>query len=124
MSAALLLAALLAQSAPVVTVEGVEGALDRVDVAYAELSRGQNRAAIDRIRANPALSDDPAALINLGTATARLGDRAGARDYYMAALTSRDRYDLELADGRWMDSRQAARAAIAGLATDRMLAVR
>jgi len=67
---------------------------------------------------------DPAAQINLGTAMARLGQRDAARDHYRVALSSRDRYDLELADGRWMDSRAAARLAIARLAKNQALALR
>lgn len=84
-----------------------------VDVAYEELATGQAEQAIARIRANPRIeSDDPAALINLGTAHARLGRSIEAREFYIAAITSTNRYDLQLADGRWMDSRRAARLAL------------
>lgn len=85
-------------------------------VAFAELQAGQNRAAIEALTTNSTLStDDPSRLINLGTAYARLGQTDQAMAMYRAAMTSPIRYDLELADGRFMDSRWAARAALANM---------
>jgi len=123
MALSLALAGLMfAQAAqPAIT---VEGAPDANDVGYRELVTQRPAATIVKIRANNALNDDPAAQINLGTAMARLGRRDAARDHYRVALSSRDRYDLELADGRWMDSRAAARLAIAMLAKNQALALR
>lgn len=123
MATTLLLAGLLlAQSAPAVVVEGPQS---QIDVAYAELSEGRPEAAIRKIEANRELeADDPAALINLGTAHARLGRTDKARDYYISAIGSSQRYDLQLADGRWMDSRQAARTAVNLLNNGTTLAVR
>jgi hypothetical protein len=123
MAATLLFAGLmLAQAAPAITVE----AQPRIDeVGYQALSAGRPDLAIERIAADPVMStSDPAALINLGTAYARTGDHAAALNRYRAALTSRDRYDLELADGRWLDSRQAARLAIVMLKRGEALALR
>jgi len=114
---------LFAQAAqPAIT---VEAAPDPYDVGYRELVAQRPAAAVERIVSQGAVTaDDPAALINLGTAKARLGDRSAARHHYLSALTSRDRYDLELADGRWMDSRAAARLALAMLAKGQALALR
>lgn len=123
MAATLLIAGLmLAQSASAITVE----AQPQTDlVGYQALAAGRPDLAIERISANPVTnSDDPAALINLGTAYARTGDHAAAVARYQAALISRDRYDLELADGRWMDSRAAARLAIVMLRKGEALALR
>lgn len=101
---------LLAQASLPAETEAVT--TDRVDVAYEELSQGRSDAAISRILANQARSqDDPAALINLGTAYARMGRAAEARECFDKAIASRERYDLELASGQWMDSRRAARTA-------------
>ena len=116
MSTALLFAgALLAQSAvPVVTVTGSANRIEteRADVAYEELSQNRNEAAIARIMRNRELdAGDPAAMINMGTAHARMGRESEARECFVRAIASRERYDLELADGSWMDSRQAARKA-------------
>ena len=123
MAATLLIAGLmLAQSASAITVEGQP----QTDlVGYQALSAGRPDLAIARISADPVMSaSDPAALINLGTAYARTGDQAAALARYQAALTSRDRYDLELADGRWLDSRAAARLAIGMLRRGEALALR
>lgn len=115
MSATTLLAsALLAQSAFSMGLDSQ--ADDRVDVGYEELANGQAEAAIEKIESNRGLeSDDPAALINLGNAYARLGQTDKALRYYRAAAESDSRYDLELADGRWMDSRHAAELALTAL---------
>lgn len=124
MSALAAFASLLMSQALVPPVQ-VEEAPATVDVAYAELSRGDAMAAIARIRASREVSvDDPAALINLGTAHARLGKWRKAEKLYRAAIASNERYELELADGTWMDSRRAARLAIAELQRAETLAVR
>ena len=85
-----------------------------VDVAYDKLASGDNDAAVAQILAGKdAAAGDPAALINLGTAYARSGRLAEARAAYLAAMTGREHYALQLADGTWTDSRTAARAALA-----------
>lgn len=95
------------------------------DVGYEELAQNRPQDAIARIEAgHGAQSNDPAALINLGNAYARLGDTAKAMRYYRAAAASDEQYELELADGRWMDSRIAARRAITALANSGVLATR
>ena len=118
---------LLAQAAaPAITVEG-EGAEGhgRIDVAYQELSEGRTDEAIAKLDGTSAVNDgDPSALINLGTAYARLGQSDKARDLYRTAIVSRVRYDLQLADGSWLDSRRAARLAGQRLGTERLLVVR
>ena len=118
---------MLAQAvAPAITVEG-EGAegTGRIDVAYVELSEGRAadaRAKLDGTRA--VVQGDPSALINLGTAYARLGQGDKAQALYRAAISSRTRYDLQLSDGSWLDSRRAARLAGQRLGTARLLVVR
>jgi hypothetical protein len=98
---------------------------ETVDVAFAELTQGRSQDAITRILANKSIeSDDPAALINLGTAHLRMGRQRDAQGYYMAALASESRYDLQLADGRWMDSRRAARLAVEKASRGQELALR
>jgi Flp pilus assembly protein TadD len=120
---AFLAAALLVQPAPAVAAS--EAGADRVEVGYAELSEGRATDAVDRILGSQGRKiEDPAALINLGVAYARLGKVAKARDAYRAAIASSERYDLELADGRWMDSRQAARLADRMLYSGTTLAIR
>jgi tetratricopeptide (TPR) repeat protein len=120
---ALLASALLAQSAFAIVQEN--NSEDRADVGYEELANGNPRAAIESIESNRNLeSDDPAALINLGNAYARLGKTDKALNYYRAAIASDTRYELELADGSWMDSREAARKALKALMQNTVQAMR
>ena len=98
----------------VVTGSDEEG-LAPLSVAYEELKAGQNALAIDKLTHSDIDARDPSRLINLGTAYARLGQTADAATAYEAAITSPIRYDVELAGGTYMDSRWAARTALANL---------
>lgn len=83
------------------------------------LANGQFRQAIAELRQGSVDEvNDPARLINLGTAYARLGDTVRASDAFRRAMYSDVRYDLELSDGSVVDSRDAARMALAKLAKD------
>ncbi|MBT0669382.1 hypothetical protein HT136_13505 [Novosphingobium profundi] len=85
------------------------------DVAYEELVAGQDQAALAKLlAAREQDRQDPAVLINLGAAYARLGRLAESRAAYDAAILSDQRYDLETGSGKWMDSRYIARAAKRG----------
>lgn len=97
--------------------EGAQGAApERTDVAYEALTQGRTDDALAQLRDSKAVrAGDPAALINLGTAYARQGRIAEARATFTAAMNSRTQYDLELANGSWIHSREAARRALAGL---------
>ncbi len=109
-AALLIVSAVLAHSSPPSIT--VDAGADRVEVAYEELMHGHPEAAISKIRSNRRLDvDEPAALINMGSAYARLGRTSEAQACYRSAIASNNRYDLELADGSWMDSRRAARLA-------------
>lgn len=88
--------------------------LERVDVAYSELASGQAKDAVNRIGAGRE-TRDPTVLINLAAAYTRMGRVAEARQLLRAAIASPDRYDVELADGHWIDSRHAARIALSRL---------
>lgn len=89
---------------------------EQIDVAYEELRTGRNEEALNKLQHSEVTqSGDPAALINLGAAYERVGRADKAIASYRAAIASDDRYDLELADGSWMDSRWAARKAMSNL---------
>lgn len=128
MISSVMLAAALAASAPAGPAPApiaVEARVERVDIGYAELSEGRNSEAIARIQASLAGNPrDPAALINLAAAYARLGRTAEARTALDAAAASPERFDLQLADGNWLDSRQAARLARTMLQDGQALALR
>lgn len=107
-----------AQSIVVVTAPQADEMV--LPVAFAELQAGENAAAVEKLTGDTRVdARDPSRLINLGTAYARLGRTADARAAYRAAADSPIRYDLELANGRTMDSRWAARTALANLAGGR-----
>lgn len=109
-----------AQSIVVVTAPQADSEV--LPVAYGELKAGENQAAIEKLTGETSLAArDPSRLINLGTAYARLGRTAEAAAAYDNAIGSPIRYDLELADGRYVDSRWAARTALANLNTGKPL---
>ncbi len=109
-----------AQSIVVVTAPQVDDSV--LPVAYAELKAGENQAALDKLTGNTKLDRrDPSRLINLGTAYARLGRTTEAAAAYDSAIGSPIRYDVELANGNYVDSRWAARTALANLQQGRPL---
>lgn len=123
MSAILMLLPVLAQASLVVNAQPER--TERVDVAYEEIATGRPEQAIARINANRLLErDDPSRLINLGAAYAQLGDEARATSYYRGAVATEVRYDVELSDGTWIDSRRAARMGLKTLPTGTVVAVR
>ncbi len=106
----------------IIVVTGPQADSQLLPVAYAELKAGDNRAAVAKLTgASDVDARDPSRLINLGTAYARLGRTDDAAKSYSAAIDSPIRYDLELASGRYVDSRWAARTALANLNTGRPL---
>ncbi|WP_240624669.1 tetratricopeptide repeat protein [Aurantiacibacter odishensis] len=105
---------MLVQAGP--TAATTPSEIETRDVAYETLASGEARAAIERLEAARAENPgDPALLINLGAAYAAVGEYRMAEQAYREAIASNDRYDLELASGEWVDSRQAARLALLSL---------
>jgi len=95
---------------------------ERSLAGYELLAEGRNAQAIDLLRGE---TSEPSRLINLGTAHARLGQRNEAAAAYRLAMFSDNRYDVELASGRTMDSRAAARTALTRVKSgEALLAVR
>jgi Tfp pilus assembly protein PilF len=118
-----LAAALMAQAPANLTVPAPT--IETSDVAYREIMSGRPQAAIDRLeRVLTVRHDDPLALINLGTAYKMVGRTSDAARIYRSAATSSDRYDVQLSDGRWIDSRRAASIAIRKLGTPEVFALR
>lgn len=110
--ATIIIAAAAAQAVPAPAVSIKTGV---TDVAYSELVAGDAAAAIRKLEGDALDQSDPARLINLGTAYARQGATDKALAAFRAAIASPERYDLELQSGRWVDSRIAARQALASL---------
>ena len=113
MPATLVLAA-LAAAAQLTSTPGAEPTtIEQREVAYQAIADGHADEAIRAIEARLATDpDDPALLINLGAAYAKRGDTELAAKAFRTAIASDTRYELELADGRWTDSRHAARLAL------------
>ena len=109
----LLFGALTLAEAENVAVLGAPAGAEQHEVAYDALAAGEAREAVANLEAlraeNPG---DPALLINLGSAYAQLGDVARAEACFREAADSETRYQLELADGSWVDSRRAAQTAL------------
>lgn len=123
----LLAAALMSQSAVMVTppLTVPAPALPSGDVGFHEIAAGRPLAAIARIEGGDLVkAGDPLALINLGTAYKMLGQKDRAAKLYRSAVASDERYDVQLSDGRWIDSRRAATLAMARLGSDDVLALR
>ncbi len=125
MIASVILAALLAAQ-PETSLPGPDlEMIEHKQVSYDALINGETQRAIAALEARlldePA---DPALLINLGAAYAQAGRTERAAAAYRAAIDSPTRYQLELADGRWLDSRRVARMALDRLATRAELAAR
>ena len=94
-----------------------------LNVAYEEIANGNLEGALAVLEAAHAADpEDPATLINLGSVHQQLGNAEEARLYYTAALESSTRYDMELADGRWVDSRRVALMALGTLENHRLAA--
>ncbi len=124
MPATLVLSALLAAAQAITSTPGPELVLTETkDVAYEAMTDGRTGQAIvtleARLEEDPG---DPATLLNLGTAYARQGQTERAASAFRSALSSGTRYQLELADGRWIDSRYAARLALETLERNTALA--
>lgn len=124
MSTALFIAAaLMAQTPATLTVPAP--VVEPGDVGYREIMAGRPQAAIVRLEGGALVRQgDPLALINLGTAYKMVGRTNDAARLYRDAASSDDRYDVQLADGRWLDSRRAATLALKHLASGEMFALR
>ena len=113
MITALAMGALLLTQASTLSIIGAPEGTETNEVAYEALAAGNVSQAVRDLEAlRVQMPDDPALLINLGSAYAAMGDHARAEDCYRAAIASDTRYELELADGSWADSRRAAQRAL------------
>lgn len=95
-----------------------EVAYPKGSIGYEALMRGDNERAISQIMTSEQISrSDPAKLLNLGRAYARMGRTEEAAKIFMTAMQSRENVDLVLADGSVINSKAAARKAYTNLQT-------
>lgn len=109
------MAAMFVASAAVAQAPLAEVNADRTTPGYAALMSNDNEGALRQLLADQTARNDPARLINIGRAHARLGDKASARRAFEAAAKSTEEVDLVLADGSVMGSRKAALLALKSL---------
>ena len=94
----------------------IETAYPKGSIGYEALVKGDNARAVSQILASAQVSrHDPAKLLNLGHAYARLDRMDEASALFTVVMQSRDSVDLVLADGSVMNSKEAARKAYARL---------
>ncbi len=91
------------------SVEAQEINYEQGQLGFAALRSGDTDRAIAQLeQASAELPDDPARLINLGNAYARVGRVEEARETLRRAIAAKRHFDLILSDGRVVDSRRAA----------------
>lgn len=79
-------------------------------LAYDALMAGDNQAALEKLESGKL--KDPAVMINLGQAYARIGRTGDAAKMFAAAMNSNRSFDLVLSDGQVINSRKAAEIAL------------
>ncbi|MEP2989220.1 MAG: hypothetical protein ABJN65_01505 [Parasphingorhabdus sp.] len=82
-------------------------------LGYDALVAGDNQTALAQLEAAKEVSvNDPARLINLGQAYLRTGRTGDAAKMFTAAMNNNRSFDLVLADGTVINSREAAKLAL------------
>lgn len=85
-------------------------------LGYDALVAGQNELALQQLEAAEKVdANDPARLINLGQVYARMGRTGDAARMFTAAMQSNRSFDLVLANGSVINSRDAAAQALQNL---------
>ena len=92
---------------------GGETAYPKTAIGYDALIAGDNERAVREMLEGNVSRHEPAFLLNLGQAYARSGRVAEARELFRLAARKRDEVDLVLSDGRVINSKLAARQALA-----------
>jgi Tfp pilus assembly protein PilF len=105
-----------AASAGLAQTERSEIGYERGALGFEALMANDNERALRQLLSERSIArSDPARLINLGRAYARLGNVDKARESFEAAANCRDDFDLILSDGSIINSRKAAKIAIRNL---------
>lgn len=109
-------AGLLLMGAPAFAQDSGEIGYAKGALGYDALVAGQNELALKQLEAAEKVdANDPARLINLGQVYARMGRTGDAARMFMAAMQSDRNFDLVLADGKVVKSREAANLALQNL---------
>lgn len=109
-------AGILLMGTPAVAQNSGEIGYAKGALGYDALVAGQNELALQQLEAAEKVdASDPARLINLGQVYARMGRTGDAARMFMTAMQSDRHFDLVLADGTVVNSRQAANKALQNL---------
>ncbi|MCA1748982.1 MAG: tetratricopeptide repeat protein [Parasphingopyxis sp.] len=101
-------------------------AQDAREIGYAEGALGfqamvegnYDQALVQLELSEATLADDPAHMINLGSAYAQLGRMDAAAEMYRAALECDESFDIVLAGGEVVSTREAARRGLNNLRSE------
>jgi len=92
--------------------KGSEIGYPKYGLGYEAMVARDYAAAIAQIEQSNVAQDDPARLINLGQAYAKIGRPSEGRKLVLAALNGRKHFDLVLANGEVVNSRTVAEMAL------------
>ncbi len=109
-------AGMLLMGTPAIAQDSGEIGYTKGALGYDALIAGQNEIALQQLEAAENVdAKDPARLINLGQVYLRMGRRGDAARMFMAAMKSNRHFDLVLANGEVVNSRDAADQALQNL---------
>ena len=108
--------ALLATSSVMAESRNFEIGYERGALGFEALMANDNETALRQIQtAKSVPHNDPARLINLGRAHARLGNVTQAQQAFEAAANCREHFYIVLSSGKVMNSRKAAMLSLQSL---------
>lgn len=106
-------AGILLMGTPAIAQDSGEIGYAKGALGYDALVAGQNELALQQLEAAEKVdASDPARLINLGQVYARMGRTGDAARAFMTAMESDRNFELILADGTVINSRDAADQAL------------
>lgn len=109
-------AGILLMGTPAIAQDSGEIGYAKGALGYDALVAGQNELALQQLEAAKKVdANDPARLINLGQVYARMGRTGDAARMFTAAMQSNRSFDLVLANGAVINSRDAADQALQNL---------
>jgi Tfp pilus assembly protein PilF len=109
-------AGILLMGTPAIAQDSGEIGYAKGALGYDALVAGQNELALQQLEAAEKVdANDPARLINLGQVYARMGRTGDAARMFTAAMQSNRSFDLVLANGAVINSRDAADQALQNL---------
>ncbi len=109
-------AAMLMLGTPALAQDAGEIGYAKGALGYDALVAGENEIALQQLEAAEKVdANDPARLINLGQVYARMGRTGDAARMFMTAMQSDRNFDLVLANGDVVNSRDAANQALQNL---------